>query len=317
MKIYFTYRSAYEPNTRHLKEFEAESILDWFQQNWQILASEDSYTSDASEKLLGKRVYGIPAWEDDEGNYPKKPENFKELLATIEKHFYNNETRGDQNCIKVDTDDDEIGLAWSIFTEKYKNENPEEVEIWFHKELPTDFSETGQKLEVEKEILPKGNKNGCLYYFSNPIYDGANLEDLEGVHKIENIRLPDFLDYLKSIYSENEETENSVSNEIGYLQYLAKNSESTDLKEVFKLFTQLPITDFDWMENYKKTPFKELTKNLSECEKSRINLTEHFCEISVNTMDIFHDYYLIFDDLWVEKHPLLAKSILKFGECNE
>jgi hypothetical protein len=133
MKIYFAYRTAYKSNLRYIKEFNANSIFDWFIENWETLSS-DEYSN-----LLGTDVYGFPVnieieeieeieekkqsffsklfgekekVENTDNSNSKKPKSFQNLLKLLEKGLYVNEITGDENCIKVATDDDEIELGW-------------------------------------------------------------------------------------------------------------------------------------------------------------------------------------------------------------
>jgi len=39
--IYLAYRSGYFPNCRYIKEFEEESILEWFQRYWEKFTTEN------------------------------------------------------------------------------------------------------------------------------------------------------------------------------------------------------------------------------------------------------------------------------------
>ncbi len=320
MQIYLAYRSAYFPNARFIKAFNEESILSWFQKNWEVFTKEGAAESKEYIEVLGTAIYGFPIWQIDDEPVPSKPKDFLELKSIIEKYIYNNEISGNENCLKVLTDDDEIELAWFMFTEKYKQENIENLQVWFSEEIPTDFGIKGQKLDAGKEILPKGNQEGCTYFISCPIYDSANFEDLEGTYKIENIRLPDFLNHIltnRLTYAD-EEAYTSTLNEINYIKHIAKKTQSKDLREVLDIFSRKPITALQDTA-YKRLSIEELLKmELSNKEeKSILNYSEHFCEICINTLGVFYNYWILFDDLWVEKNQTLARSILRFGESWE
>lgn len=329
MKIYFAYRTAYKSNLRYIKEFNANSIFDWFAENWEILNSYE-YSN-----LLGTEVYGFPI-EIEEKEHPilsklfgekekvensnnPNTENFQNLLELLEEVLYVEEISGNENCIKVLTDDDEIGLAWYIFTEDYKEQNKEKVEIWFNDTLPTSFGTNGINLTEDTPVLDsKGTNEGYTYFLSSPIYDGANLEDLT-VIKIEGVRLNNLLDFLKN--NEVNEIEGAfyATEELNYIKHIANELNSNDLKIVLDTFANYPITDFEYILD--GTEVKE--KSLSEIkkmelgnvpEKNKVLVNEHSAEISSNTMEIFYNYYLLIDDLWIEKNETLAKSILYFGQ---
>lgn len=319
--LYLAYRSGYFPNCRYIKEFEEESILNWFQRYWDKFTTENPEEDDDYVKVLGTHIYGFSIWQVDDEPIPSSPTNFEELISIIGKYIYNNEIEGDENCLKVLTDDDEIELAWFLFTEKYKQENFDNLSLWFCNQLPIRYGENGLKLNVEIEILPQGNKEGCVYFISCPIYDGANLEDLEGAYKIENIRLPDLITYLK----ENEFEDSGYEYDAGYselefLQYISRGSENINVETLFNIFSKIPITELnvnqDGTNQYEGCTIDELLglDLRNDAKKSIVNASEHICEISINTVGEFYNYWIIFDDLWVEENEKLAKSILCFGK---
>lgn len=79
-------------------------------------------------------------------------------------------------------------------------------------------------------------------------------------------------------------------------------------------FVEYPITELQDIE-LEDNSLDEIKENElgNLVENSRIKISEHFVEISVNTLEIFYNYYLIFDDLWIEKNEVLAASISHFG----
>jgi len=330
MKIYFAYRTAYKSNLRYIKEFNANSIYDWFVENWETLNSEDYST------FLGTDVYGFPInieeveieekkqsffgklfgkKQDVENSSSKQPKNFQNLLELLSKGVYVNEITGDENCIKAATDDDEIELAWYIFTEDYKNRNKEKVAIWFNEILPTSFGTSGIELTEDIPILAsKGSNAGYTYFLSSSIYDSANLEDM-AVIKIEGVRINNLLDFLKNNEINQIEDILYAVDELNYIKHIANQLNNNDLKTVLETFTNYPITELQDIE-IQETSLSEIKgmelDNLPE--KSKVIVNEHSAEISVNSIEIFYNYYLFIDDLWIEKNELLAKSILYFGE---
>lgn len=302
MKIYFAYRTAYKPNLRYLKEFEANSIYDWFIENWHTLCSEEYST------LLGSDVYGFPIAVDAEED--SKPKDFAELMEMLERGVYVNELIGDKNCIKAATDDDEIELSWFFFNEDYKNSANEKLEIWFNEVLPVTYGSRGIKLAVSSDVLiPKEPREGCTYFLSSPIYDSSNLEDIS-VTKIEGIRLPDFLAYLQ-----NNEIENTsyATSELNYIKLIANTLETNDLTTVLQTFADYPITELPQINNQTLAELQQLQLRNNR-EMSKVIVNEHLAEISSNSIGIFYNYFLLFDDLWIESNETLAKSIVYFGE---
>jgi hypothetical protein len=149
---------------------------------------------------------------------------------------------------------------------------------------------------------------------SSPIYDGSNLEDMT-VIKIDGVRLNNLLDFLKN--NEINEIEDILYSidELNYIKHIANQLNSTDLKTVLETFANYPITELQEIEIQEKslTEIKEMELN-NFPEKSKVIVNEHSAEISVNSNEIFYNYFLLIDDLWIEKNEVLAKSIIYFGE---
>ena len=330
MKIYFAYRTPYKSNLRYLKAFESTSVFDWFMENWDTLCSERYH------ELLGTEVYGYPidlstqTSEVKKGSFlsklfgkkelqqeismPRKPGNMQELIYALDQGLYVNEIDGDEQCVRANTDDDEIGLAWFVFSEEYKIANETKVAIWFNESLPVTSGEMGRDLQNDIPVLEeKGTYSGHTYFLSCPIYDGSNLEDMTVV-KIEGVRVNTLLDFLK--YTELSPIDEVLYavDELNYLKYIARELDTNDLQVVLNAFARYPVTvleDTDFNEG-SLARIMELDLD-TDPDKSSVIVNDHFAEVSINTMEIFHDYYILIDDLWIEKHEILAESILYFG----
>src|SRR5690606_20868625 len=142
------------------------------------------------------------------------------LLQILEAGIYVNEIEGNENYIKAATDDDEIELAWFIFTEEYKLKNEDKVAIWFNNTLPSSFGSKGLGIQQETFVLDrKGSGEGCTYFISSPIYDSGNFEGLDVV-KIEGVRINNLLHFLKqNDIEEGDEILYSLG-ELKYIKYL-------------------------------------------------------------------------------------------------
>jgi hypothetical protein len=135
------------------------------------------------------------------------------------------------------------------------------------------------------------------------------------VIKIDGVRLNNLLDFLKN--NEINEIEDILYSidELNYIKHIANQLNSTDLKTVLETFANYPITELQEIEIQEKslTEIKEMELN-NFPEKSKVIVNEHSAEISVNSNEIFYNYFLLIDDLWIEKNEVLAKSIIYFGE---
>lgn len=310
-----------------MKIFEANSVLDWFQSNWDAFQGEYS----CEEKILGIHVYGFPIDDDEleEGQKVPAPKTISELKSKIEEHVYLNEIKTHINCVQVHTDDDEIELAWYVFDEVYAEKYPEKVAIWMNEYLPQTYGEVGQLLDGKfKNILPQGSDKGCVYYGSAAIYDSGNLESLEGLHKIENVRLPSFLNYLRNhkISFKNKSDSSYGLDELLLFQFVAKQLPNADFKDIIDILGRIPTTEFGEVDikNIDKYTLDDVLKiELAEPElpqSSFMNISEHLCEWNTviripmgdELEDLFKNYFVLFDDLWVEKNELLAKNLARF-----
>jgi len=309
MKIYFAYRSAYIPNLRHVKVFEGNSILSWFQENWSLLADEN-------QDLLGTYVYGFASFDESK---MLSPQNISDLKDKISKYVYSNEVLADEHCLQVFTDDDEIGLVWQVFDEEFARANMDMVSLWLNESLPVDFALVPNKKIKGKatKISPKGSKSGTTYFLFANIYDGDNLAD-GGAYKIEGLRLSDLPEYFRTTIMKCK-SEEIYYTELQFVQRLFQLLlDSSSVYEALAKYSipealdylndlGMEVTDFtmDVLSNagLRNTP-----------EKSIVNTSEHLVEISVNSLDIFYNYIIIFDDLWMSKHSSLAKSMIHFFE---
>ena len=314
MAIYLAYRTPYKSKNRFLKKFNYDSIIDFFQDNWDTLFNK---TIKDHKDLFGIWIYGFTIHHTKPQKKINKPENFQELIKILTTEIYANTIIGNQECIQIFTDDDELELAWYLFTEKYKKDNIESLQIWFEKTLPLDSSNEGEKLQQETKIIePKGERDGSTYFISCWTRDNTNLEDLEGVYEIQGIRMPDLANFLRKkqkIYIQNQSW-NPGFDDLQYFQKIAKELTNSTLKEIVEFAVKYPLDEL-LPDNNSRLKIQEI-KNLklyNKPEKSIINLGEHLCELSIDLENNEFKYIVLFDDLWIKKHKTLAKSISNFG----
>lgn len=321
MKIYFIYRSAYIPNSRHTKAFEANTVLDWFKNNWQQLNDDEGYSG-----LLGiSHVYGFPFSDYKDGQPISEPSSLTDLRDKIEKYVYSNEVHTQEHCVEVHTDDDEIELMWAVFDEIYLNENKDKVSVWFNDELPVSFSDTLFNGEVDSEkVSPEGKEGSCrTYYLSSSIYDSGNFEDLYKPHVLTGVSLPGLLDYFRNsndINTSEDDESYYRKTEIAYLQQLCKLYPDKDLKDIITTFSKINFTEindnFD-EENMDKVTVEFLEEKEKTSEgKSIARVSSHLIEVMIHWSE-FYDYVVIFDDYWANTHPELARSLFRFHETWE
>lgn len=312
--IYIAYRTGYKANYRQMASFQAESILDWFQQHWQTLQS-DKY-----KDLLGFDIYGLPLYQVKENEEIAKPQNMDELSDSIQRLVYCNELHADEHCLQVLTDDDEIELAWYVFDETYKQQNMDKLAVWFTKgDLPSlgELSVAStQSKQIDIADLPRlslaNDADKATYLVASPIYDGANLEDTCAV-KLEGVRLPELIAKLVEIEEFEDDEIYTATSTLEYLQTIAKAINSNDITKIIAVFNQYPATEVDEISIETFEELKEQSLG-NEPEKSLLNINEHLIELGINSMGAYYNYYVMFDDLWVADNEQLATSLLHFGK---
>ncbi|MFO0891092.1 MAG: hypothetical protein U0790_18350 [Isosphaeraceae bacterium] len=121
MSTYFVYRSHYAgPSGRHVRRFDSESVLGWFQRAWEpAKRAEDAYAWVKSE--IGADVYGFASlFENARENDLSPPTSDGQLMAYLDEHLYvEGEIKYEPHALQVLTDDDEIELAYYLFDDEY------------------------------------------------------------------------------------------------------------------------------------------------------------------------------------------------------
>lgn len=320
MKITFAYRSGYVPNNRHLREFEAESVLSWFVQNWPVLSapSNSEQASEALQTLLGVRPYGLPVSDHDDETPVAAPRSLKELTEKLEAFTYNNEVLVSKHCAQVLTDDDEIELAWYVFDEEYAQQNAAKISIWQHPDLPLQFGDAShQEALKSKKVLPAGTERGQLYWMSSAIHDSMNLEDLEGAYRFEGVRLPELLDYLR------DSATISARGDEGYgladlrlVQRLCKLFPAHDQQQIFEELANCQTVKLDAVASediagLSLEEVRQMQASGATPDSARVVCGEHLVEVITQDSEV-HDYLVLFDDLWLAANPELGQSLIRF-----
>lgn len=204
MNVYFVYRSNYYfPELNYLRTFKADSVLDWFKQNWHSAPSFDEAHSFA-RSLIGIDVYGFDSIFEAIGEHTlEPPKTTEELDLILADHLYvEGEISFRPHAIQVLTDDDELDVAYYIFDDHFLKEHKEHTayllqSVWH---LPTAISDQPFRCtENCRELGPGGKGEGNVYCSFQSFYDsGGNLSDIAGTWKIDGVRLPQLAQFLGS-----------------------------------------------------------------------------------------------------------------------
>lgn len=315
MKIYFVYRDGYTPGNRVTRVFEAANMFDWFISNWEML--NDS--GEKAEALLGVVPYGLP-FSDSETEEPvDAPGDVDELPEYIETYSYSNEVSGDAHHIMVQTDDDEIELLWMVFDETYARENPEATAIWLEPALSQTFADAPVAAPLPATpVKPAGTGEGMTYFGFSTIYDGDNLGGLEGLFAIRGVRVPELETYFRNSDTVSDDDASTYGNsELAFLQRMAQLYPELNGEALFREIAKYPlniITEGSDPEEIAELDAEALAAmDLgNDPEKCTVRYSPHLVELNTNNVEVFYNYVVIFDDLWLNANPLLGKSVAHF-----
>jgi hypothetical protein len=322
MKIYFAYRDGYRSNHRHLRAFEAASVRDWFVQNWPKLCDED-----AVEDFLGAYPYGFPI-NDLDGSEVAAPRTLKELRHKLEHHVYCEKVLTSKHCVQVLTDDDEIDLAWYVFDEEYAAANADKLSLWFHPELPTEYSAEPYRGDFNSHKIPLGTTESgaqevSTYFMATTIGGGGHLSDGQpGAAHIEGVAVPGLLDFLRrsdAIGASDDAPDGAY--EVRIVQQLCKLFPDADQEQVFTELAEAGASQLGDGGDEGSSPLT-LTQvreaqargrggNPENPDAPRVCSSEHLIEVCAYYGNHF-DYLVIFDSYWLNAHRDLASSLAHF-----
>ena len=121
MSTNFILRTPYLAANRSIYRLDAPSPLAWFQMIWPILQEANVM----SGRLLNvERLYGFEGFaEHVRSSGIAAPVTYDELQTLLSKHWYSNKVECRDGYVLVETDDDEVELAfWWVSDEVLANE---------------------------------------------------------------------------------------------------------------------------------------------------------------------------------------------------
>ncbi|MCI0456268.1 MAG: TIGR02996 domain-containing protein [Gemmataceae bacterium] len=336
MSVYFVYRSHYEgPSGKHVRRFDADTILDWFRSHWKPLADEAA--REYARKLLGCEVYSFGRLFTSiaEQSVPP-PRTMRELAGHLEQFLYVNEMRSSTHALQIYTDDDDLEMAIYFFDDQYLADHPARAAFLTHGEwaLPATALEGAfRPAERTKELKPRGRGEGTTYAVFNTFYASDNLDYLPGGIRFQGVRLPDLARQLLVAKVDQHERElldvraamlsaPAPRGEEGFLGPLRENPKDDATWQVYS----------DWLEERGKPragrhllqlalagvqarPLNQ--KPAPDPKKSKVRVEEHMAQLCLHVdrwgeRDLYHQYFF-FDDRWAAAHPDLANSLLRWA----
>lgn len=329
MSVYFVFRTPYdEPSGKFVTTFANESVLEWFQENWEPIEDED----DAGNFTLG--TLGVEPFAfytlfmSIAEHNSRRPQDMESLERQLNKHLYvEGDIKVSEHCVQVLTRDTEFQQAYYFFDDHYLAESPEKARMLLCQdvELPTETNGDGfHPTEEVKLIEPPGNGAGSLYFSWLIPDDGDFLEGLTS-YRLNGVRLPNLAQFLcwgtpqmnwplelvilrACMIAEKANLEAALKRmgrmDTGHLDGLAG--------------TKLMGETSDIVANLYQYEAKWRARGAVDPEASSFQITPHCISVSQFVFENHFDQkhytqWYIFDDLWASEHPKLANAILRYG----
>lgn len=327
MKIYSAFRSNHLQNSRLVKVFEADSILEVFQGFAALIRQEslhvDQETDHLTERYFGADIYGSYGWIEAIRD-GLEFNTLTDLHISLQEHWYSNEIEAEDGLMQIYTDDDEIDLAWYLFDESYASRHPEKTILYtkYAESLPLQAEGEGP-FEPECELLditPAGNGEGKLYMVMVAVYDSSVLTGMAGSAQIKGVRLPGLAEWLRG--SKPACKDWGYDAQIRYLSSIAKAMPEADLGKILQAFAFKPLSDLSQRSRLSELVQKEWSEiqtlpTRNNTDRTAVQMGEHIAELQINASsfehDDYYDYCILFDDIWAGAHPHLARNLLRFG----
>ena len=309
MNIYFAYRHPeVSLHHRYLKKFTGNSILEWFQSNWDTLLDGNG------EEIFGISLHGLSTFKRKKTL--KSRENYQELQGKLhaglgEVHY----AYASEHCVEVLGDDDDFDWACYIFDEVFLKDNEEKMAIWFEEELPDNYSnKSDHRINLPGDrLIPKGKAQGATYYLSNAIYETAHLNELAANHSlvvIDKIRIPDLLSYFRQNRKVRGQEYSHDFLELQLIQKFSKLLPEHDLQSLLEEISRFSFTDLDGAFDL-ETKLTSLTlsdlESIDRQQNAKVLVSEHIIQVISGLSN-----FIFFDDFWVAANETLANSICHY-----
>jgi uncharacterized protein (TIGR02996 family) len=214
MAVYIVYRSHYSPACKQVKRFDDATVLDWFRNHWDRLTGADDPYRELAE-LLGFEVYGFGSLFEHAAEHGlPPPKSNKQLERYLDEHLY---SEGPILCrphvLTVQTDDDDLQVAYYIFDEVYLGRYPARAASLVHEDwrLPGGYADSGsfEPAEPTDDRGPHGTGAGDTYVVLECYLDSCNYEEMGMASRIRGIRLPELCRYLARTMSREDRSGNN------------------------------------------------------------------------------------------------------------
>jgi hypothetical protein len=203
MPVWHVYRSFDVPPTgKHLRRFDDDTVLEWFQRNWGYLAVEDR--DQADQRLIEVLGYGgwplfMPFLRSAEQKLPP-PESIEDVVVRMRDVFGDEDVSSSSpHVIEMLTEDDGEGGAVYFFDGHFLKESGYRAAYLLHDDwrLPSGSGEGGFTPTDETiELGPAGDGPGATYGVFLVRESKYPMDDLEPAWRMEGVRLPELARHL-------------------------------------------------------------------------------------------------------------------------
>jgi hypothetical protein len=332
MATYFILRSPYLPANRSIFRLEAPSPLAWFQAVWSRLREEADVTSKALLDV-GNLYYFEGFTENIRSKELAAPADSAELKTLLSKNWYSNNVECRDGYVLVETDDDEVELAFWWVSEEVFQAKQDLFACYTAAPLPAEIGSGDFDPGCDVAATGHAGAAGTVFCVFVTVWDSGNLDGLPGPVAVRGVRLPGFADWLRATAPGSIEITGLRSHcrghltELDWLATVARHNAELDLPALLRRLAEVsPQSAADhWKEIREGTASEdELRKNVHWLKPWKATpddppIPTVIMQGCANSIEFrlydgfnWHVWFL-FDDLWASAHPVLARSLLRFA----
>jgi hypothetical protein len=205
MPVWHVYRSFdVAPTGKHLRRFDDDTLLEWFQRNWEYLAVEDRDLAD--QRLIEVLGYGgwplfMPFIQSAERGLPT-PESIEDVVVRMRAVFREDVISPSPHALEMMTEDDGEGGAVYFFDGHFLKKSGHRAAYLLHDDwrLPSGAGEGGFiPTDETKELEPAGDGPGATYAVFLVRESKYPIDDLMPAWRIDGVRLPGLAGHLLAV----------------------------------------------------------------------------------------------------------------------